>query len=66
MMTWFPQGPEKFHYCTTITAEEWKIRLFGPHQVFIFYIAVVVVVDVVVDDVVVAAAAIAFLNHYSN
>ena len=30
------QGLEKFHYCTTITAEEWKIRLFGPHQSRLF------------------------------
>ena len=30
------QGLEKFHYCTTITAEEWKVRLFGPHQSKLF------------------------------
>ena len=30
------QGLDRFHYCTTITAEEWKIRLFGPHQSRLF------------------------------
>lgn len=30
------QGSDKFHYCTTITAEEWKVRLFGPHQSKLF------------------------------
>ena len=30
------QGNEKFHYCTAISAEEWKIRLFGPNQSKLF------------------------------
>jgi hypothetical protein len=30
------QGNAKFHYCTAISAEEWKVRLFGPNQSKLF------------------------------